>query len=157
MSYKVEHFRGHWFDEGLVFATQGEAKAYSQHKGIIPSRVVEATHESSMQSGVPANDVVNYTFKDGRLEHYKEPSKVSISWEEYMLAGGHGMPWFVPEAVMVRLPEIPSIPGYETKWVARQTLHWPMCADCGSRLKGVHAYRCGYRKPMDYDTHNIPR
>lgn len=92
MSYKVEHFRGHWFDEGLVFATQAEAKAYSQHLGIIPSRVVEATHESSMQTGVPANDVVNYTFKDGRLERYKAPSKASISWEEYMLAGGQGIP-----------------------------------------------------------------
>lgn len=103
MSYKVEHFRGHWFDEGLVFATQVEAKAYAQHKGIIPSRVVEATHDSSMQAGVLANDAVNHTFKDGRLEPYKAPSKAAMSWEEYMLAGGHGMPWVVPESVVAIL------------------------------------------------------
>lgn len=102
MSYKVEHFRGHWFDEGLVFATQAEAKAYSQHLGIIPSRVVAAESEAD-PSGATRSMQVNYTFKDGRLERYKAPSKASVSWEEYMLAGGHGMPWVVPESVVAIL------------------------------------------------------
>jgi len=99
VSYKVEHFKGNWYDEGYVFATRDEAKAYSYHLGIIPSRVVEATRESTMQAGVLANVAVNYTFKDGQLKPYKVLSKGSMSWEEYMLAGGHGMPVSLPSVL----------------------------------------------------------
>jgi hypothetical protein len=98
VSFKVEHFQGHWFDEGLVFATKDEAIAYSRHKGLIPSRVVPATRESTMQAGILADVPVNYTFKDGKLAPYKVPTKASMSWEEYMLAGGHGMPLKLPSA-----------------------------------------------------------
>lgn len=93
MSYKVELFNGHWYDEGYIFETKDEAKAYRSHRDHTPSRVVEATRESTMQAGVLANCAVNYQFKDGRLKPYKVQSKPSgISWEEYLLAGGQGMP-----------------------------------------------------------------
>lgn len=185
MSYKVEHFRGHWFDEGLVFATQAEAKAYSQHLGIIPSRVVAAESEAD-PSGATRSMQVNYTFKDGRLERYKAPSKASVSWEEYMLAGGQGIPLTasvraalddvaiqsmlngidaykmstdgqlkIIKSSEMMLPPIPPVPGYETQWVAKPTNSWPACDGCGSRLKGVHAYKC-FRRTR-YDTHFVTR
>ncbi len=93
LSYKVELFNGNWYDEGYVFETRGEAKAYSAYRNHTPSRVVEATRESTMQAGVLANCAVNYQFKDGRLKPYKVQSKPSgMSWEEYLLAGGQGIP-----------------------------------------------------------------
>lgn len=92
MSHKVEFFDGHWWDEGLYFATEHEAQGYAESTGKRPYRVSPGVGEVDANGFQERHDV-NYSWVGGRLVPYRPPTKATMSWEEYMLAGGaNGMP-----------------------------------------------------------------
>ncbi len=140
MNYKAEVFVGHWFDHGIVFATKPEAEAYAVSIRTYPYRVSET------------EDGVNYSWNNG-LTPYKELLK-AVTWEAYMMAGGHGMPfrhWYAAEILnreftvpavhkypqirqfMIPLP-IPKIPGYEVKWMEQPATITLKCDGCGNEI-----------------------
>lgn len=63
MSFKPEVFvEGKWSQNGLVFATHDEAKAYAQD---LYCRWTLCTNHRAVESSEP----VNYKFVDGKLEY----------------------------------------------------------------------------------------
>lgn len=104
MSYQAEFFTGHWYDEGLRFATQDEARGYALSRRLIPYRVT------------PTEDKVNYSWNE-RLVPYQEPVKEPMSWEDFIIASGCGMPCKGPSEAAILAP------GHNDYWGAIAFVH----------------------------------
>lgn len=144
MSYKAEFFNGHWYDEGLVFASRQEAQDYAVSRHMVPYRVTSATEQSD-PSGATRTLDVNYQFKGGKLEPYKPPLlKKAISWEDYVLAGGI-VPWVVPDSVMCVIRPRPLC------WGCGNEID-PDCCGCGDPKENHNDWMQGHSfVPMGCD------